>query len=63
MKDFQVQFYAYHGKLRNKEAMMKMRGASLERILPRIKKVEAFLNKLPNPHSHSKWTVTRIDEL
>ena len=63
MKNFQVEFYAYHEKLRNKEAMMKMRGASLERILPRIKKVEALLNKLPNPHSHCKWSVTRIEEL
>ena len=63
MKDFLVSFYAYHEKLRNKEARMKMRGASLERILPRIKKVEALLNKLPNAHSHSKWSVTWIEEL
>lgn len=63
MKDFEVRFYAYHSRLRNKEATMKMRGRSLEQILPRVKRVEALLNKLPNVYDHRKWLMTQISEI
>lgn len=63
MKDFEVRFYAYHRRLRSREATMKMRGRSLKAILPRIKKVEEALNKLPNPHEHNKWIMTQIEEI
>lgn len=63
MKTFELEFYRSHSRLSNVYVAMTAQARDLERVLPRVKKILEALKKLPNPHSHSEWSLIRIKEL
>jgi len=63
MKTFKVRLYRYHSRMMNQEITMFANAERLEKLLPRIKRLIIVLDKLPNPHDHSRWMPYNIEEL
>jgi len=63
MKRFRLEFYRSHDRLLNQYAVMFAEAKSLERLLPRVKRILKALDKLPNPKDHSNWMPYKIGEV
>jgi len=62
LKIFRLEFVSHHKMQLDRRVRMKARADNLERLAPRIKKIIAHLNRIPNPYQHEEWSLYQIVE-